>query len=112
MSACPAYRKGRKGTSTFDFLCDLGILLRFSIEEMLPRRRCLISRPMPYLIGPALRVFLAEFNLDAPEGRIRNLSAGIERNQVLRPQLIADLAESLVQLLLAFCVIILAAGII
>src|SRR5579859_3005674 len=113
MSARSAYRKGRKereGTSTFD---SFATLASFAVKSwrLLPRRCCVISRPMPHLIRPALRIFLIQLNLDAPEGRIRNPASGIESNQVLRPQLVADLAESLVQLLLAFRVVILAAGV-
>src|SRR5215831_512814 len=85
--------------------------LLLSVGEMLSRRRCVISRTMAHLIGPASRVFFAEFHLNAPKGRIRNPASGIKSKQVLRPQLIADLAESLIQLLLAFRIIILAAGI-
>src|SRR5437868_2067606 len=99
MSARSAYRKGRKereGTSTF---YSFATLASFAVKSwrLLSRRCCVISCAMPYLIGPALRVFLIEFNLDALEGRIRNSASGIESNQVLRPQLIAALAESFVQ---------------
>src|SRR6266853_5535729 len=79
--------------------------------ECLLGRRGVISRAMPHLIRLAIRILRQQLYLYAPEGRVRNSTAGVESQKVLCAQLVTNLAKGIIQLHSAFGVIVFAASI-
>src|SRR5260221_139399 len=66
--------------------------------ECLLGRRGVISRAMPHLIRLAIRILRQQLYLYAPEGRVRNSTAGVESQKVLVAQLVTILAKGIIEL--------------